>query len=46
MLAVPNKIAARVGMAKARIDELGKRLAAVEKENAELRAKLKLPPKT
>jgi transposase len=30
----------------ARIDELSKRLDALEKENAELRAKLKLPPKT
>lgn len=30
----------------ARIDELSKRLAALEKENAALRAKLKLPPKT
>ena len=30
----------------ARIDELSKRLDALEKENAALRAKLKLPPKT
>src|SRR5215204_2821009 len=30
----------------ARIDELSKRVAALEKENAALRAKLKLPPKT
>src|SRR5215217_4180503 len=30
----------------ARIDELSKRLASLEKENAGLRAKLKLPPKT
>lgn len=30
----------------ARIDELSKRLAALEEENAALRAKQKLPPKT
>ena len=30
----------------ARVDELSRRLAALEKENAALREKLKLPPKT
>jgi hypothetical protein len=35
-----------IAMLLARIDELSKRLAALEAENAALRAKLNLPPKT
>ncbi len=35
-----------IAMLLARIDELSKRLATLEAENAALRAKLNLPPKT
>src|SRR5438270_7829256 len=37
---------ALIGTLLARVEELSKRLAELEKENAALRAKLKLPPKT